>query len=61
MSIVGGGAISSGPFGHGRPGIYISKVTINHMINHIYHIMSVRLYPGDQLTGLSSSEWETGS
>eukprot|EP00800_Vazella_pourtalesii_P006150 TRINITY_DN175_c0_g1_i3.p1 TRINITY_DN175_c0_g1~~TRINITY_DN175_c0_g1_i3.p1 ORF type:complete len:961 (+),score=297.86 TRINITY_DN175_c0_g1_i3:66-2948(+) len=26
MSIVGGGAISSGPFGHGRPGIYISKI-----------------------------------
>nr|AVM85910.1 scribble [Oopsacas minuta] len=26
MSIVGGGTISSGPFGKGRPGIYISKI-----------------------------------
>ena len=26
MSIVGGGNISSAPFGRGRPGIYISKI-----------------------------------
>ena len=59
MSIVGGGSISSAPFGKGRPGIYISKVTTFLCPPSVVKCRC-RLSRADQLTRRGSSKWETG-